>query len=209
LLLLSILLEFSEFVNTLSQISSSLITHLRVRNVIWQTSTWRPTSAFDARSRILVHIISHILPKVVGCPQCFNHIPEEMVLPGMGLSSSAHIIDWKFALLPAGMRVSCGWQPLFEYLFCCKQRPSKFRKTGFFKSVKATSCLSNAASNTSQLDSKLQAMPHYSVLSSQWILNWTIWYTCSPDAWTKNDRHWSCEYRLIRKNQHICVLSQY
>ena len=114
-------------------------THLCARNGIWQTSTWRPTSAFDARSRILVHIISHILPEVVGCPQCFNHIPEEMVLPGMGLSSSAHISDWKFALLPAGMRVSCGWQPLFEYLFCCKQRPSKFRKTGFFKSVKATS----------------------------------------------------------------------
>jgi hypothetical protein len=52
-------------------------------------------------------------------------------------------------------------------------------------------------------------MPHNSVLSSQWILNW--FDTCSPVtvAWTKNDRHGSCEYRLIRKNQHICVLSQY
>ena len=65
---------------------------------------------------------------------------------GLGLSSSAHISDWKFALFTVGMRVSCGWQPFFDYLFCCKQRPSKFRKTGTFKYVKATSCSSDSAS---------------------------------------------------------------
>ena len=105
------------------------------------------------------------------------------------------------------MRVSCGWQPLFEYLFCCKQRSSKFRKTGFFKSVKATSCSSNAASNTFELDSKLQAMPHYSVLSSQWILNWTdlihvLFTRCLNKEWQTWEL-WIPSYQ--EKPAHLCL----
>ena len=104
------------------------------------------------------------------------------------------------------MRVSCGWQPLFEYLFCCKQRPSKFRKTGFFKTVKATSCSSNAASNTFQLDSKLQAMSHYSVLSSQWIVNWAIWYMFTRCL----NKEWQTWELGIPTNQekpaHLCLV---
>ena len=151
------------------------------------------------------HNISHFT-RISWLPsyQCFNHIPEEMVLPGR-VYHLLPISDWKFALLTAGMRVSCGWQSIFEYLFCCKQRPSKFRKTRFFKSVKATSCSSNAASNTFQLDSKLQALPHYSVLSSQWIVNWTIWYMFTRCS----NKEWQTRELWIPSNQekpaHLCL----
>ena len=79
--LLSILLEFSEFVNRYIVTDIFITyarTHLCARNVIWQTSTWHPTSAFDARSRILMHIIGlHIshLTRISWLPSVLQPYP--------------------------------------------------------------------------------------------------------------------------------------